>query len=218
MRFETGKNSESFASNEAAEVQRRHESYITTYFQWLGSQSSPSREARQITVIARSPASPVITAMQAHGEELCSRQITLRVMFSDVDPEPALRSAWKIISALSRDDEHGDLVRWNCAANILEAHEQMILGGHMCWTGDAMRRIPGKRDAFDLFETDAPDIRRLGVQSFHAMWRLAQPVPMWLLREAKKTRPNATFAGPDTRALETLSFFRKLEGPDNICH
>ncbi|GBE42611.1 MAG TPA: hypothetical protein ENH05_02085 [Rhizobiales bacterium] len=218
MRFNTRNQPESFTSNDDAEAQRRHESYLTDYFQWLDTRSPPAPEARQVTVTARSPLSPVLTAMQALGEELRSRQITLRVVFCDVDPERALHSIWKTISALSEGSEHGDLVRWNAASGMLEAHEQMILGRRMCWTGDAMRRMPGRRDGFDLFETDAPDICRLGVQSFCAMWRLAQPVPMWLLREAKKVRPNATFAGPDTRALATLSFFRKLERPDNNCH
>ncbi len=81
-----------------------------------------------------------------------------------------------------------------------------------------MRREPGKRDAFDMFVTDIPQICRLGVHSFSAMWRLAQPVPKWLLREAKDTRPNATFAGPDQRAFATLSFFRQFEKSGNHCH
>lgn len=218
MRFNTQKQPESFTSNEDVVARQRHESYLANYFQWLDTESPRDREARQVTVLSRSPLSPVITAMQALGEELRSRQITLRVVFSDVDPEPALRCAWKTISALSQDCEHGDLIRWNSASSILEAHEQMILGQRMCWTGDAMRRRPGKRDGFDLFETDDPNICRLGVHSFCAMWRLAQPVPMWLLREPKKTRPKAKFSGADHRALATLSFFRKLESPDNICH
>ena len=198
--------------------QSQHEPYFRKYFQWLDAECPASQEARQVTVIARSPLSPVILALQGLTEELRLRQIKTRVVFSDVDPERALRSAWKVISELSEGCEHSDLIRWNSSRGVLEAHEQMVLGQQMCWTGDAMRREPGKRNAFDLFETDTPHICRLGIQSFSAMWRLAQPVPKWMLREAKDTRPNATFAGSDQRALVTLSFFRQLEKSGNLCH
>ena len=194
-------------------------SYFEEYFQWLDKERPDGREARQFTVIARSPQSPVILTLQSLMQELRSRQIRLQVVFCDIEPERALRSAWNAISDLSEQGrEHGDLIRWNSSQAVLEAHEQMVLGARMCWTGDAMRREPGKRDAFDLFETNAPQICRLGVQSFSAMWRLAQPVPKWLLRESRDTRPSATFAGPDQRALAMLSFFRHFEKSGNHCH
>ena len=88
----------------------------------------------------------------------------------------------------------------------------------MCWLGDAMRREPGRCDGFDLFDMDAPHTCRLGVLSFAALWKFAKPVPNWVLREASERRPNATFAGPDPRALATLSFFRQLEKSDNPSH
>lgn len=198
--------------------QSRHESYFRQYFQWLDEEQPDNLTALQVTIIARSPLSPVIQTLSSVADELSARQISVQVVFSDVDPEKALRSAWNVIAELSQAREHGDLVRWANAAGVLEAHEQMILGQHMCWLGDAMRREPGRRDGFDMFDTDAPQTVRLGIQSFAAMWKFATPVPKWLLREACDRRPNATFAGPDQRALATLSFFRQLQKSDPYCH
>ncbi len=196
----------------------KHESYFKEYFQWLDSERPAGRDARRITVIARSPGSPVIATLQTMLQELRSRQIRPQVLFSDIEPERALLCTWNVISALSQGCEHGELIRWNSSHAVLEAHEQMVLGQRMCWTGDAMRREPGKCDGFDMFVTDIPQICRLGVHSFSAMWRRARPVPKWLLREANDTRPNASFAGPGQRALAALSFFRKFEKSGNICH
>jgi len=198
--------------------QNRHDSYFKQYFQWLDEEQPTDLTARQVTIIARSPQSPVIQALTTVADDFSSRNIAVQVVFSDVDPENALRDAWAVISELSKDSEHGDLVRWANSPGVLEAHEQMILGQHMCWLGDAMRREPGRRDGFDLFDTDAPHTCRLGIQSFAAMWKFASPVPKWLLREVSDRRPNATFAGPDQRTLATLSFFRQLEKSDTLCH
>jgi hypothetical protein len=198
--------------------QSRHGPYFRQYFQWLDEEQPTDLTARQVTIIARSPLSPVIQTLSSVADELSTRQIAVQVVFSDVDPENALRDAWTVISDLSKNSEHGDLIRWANSPGVLEAHEQMILGQHMCWLGDAMRREPGRRDGFDMFDTDAPHTCRLGIQSFAAMWKFATPVPKWLLREVSDRRPNATFAGPDQRALATLSFFRSLQKSDTLRH
>ncbi len=198
--------------------QNRHESYFKQYFQWLDEEQPADLTARQVTIIARSPSSPVMQALTSAADDLSNRSISIQVVFSDVDPEKALRDAWSVLSELSKNSEHGDLVRWANAPGVLEAHEQMILGQNMCWLGDAMRREPGRRDGFDLFETDAPRTCRIGIQSFAAMWKFAKPVPKWLLQDSGDRRPNATYAGPDHRALATLSFFRQLEKADTLCH
>ncbi len=196
----------------------RHESYFIQYFQWLDDEQPADLTARQVTIIARSPSSPVIQALTSMADDLLTRKIAVQVVFADVDPEKELRDVWSVISELSKKSEHGHLVRWANQPGVLEAHEQMMLGQNMCWLGDAMRREPGRRDGFDLFDTDAPHTCRIGIQSFAAMWKFAKPVPKWLLREASERRPNATFAGPDHRALATLSFFRQLEKSDTLCH
>jgi hypothetical protein len=216
MRF----NSASDQGRIPAEIlsQNRHESYFQTYFQWLDSTQPDDPSARQVTIVARSPASPVIQAMRAVAAEFAARQVTVQSIFSDVDPEKALILAWEVISDLSQGREHSDLIRWARAPGILEAHEQMVLGSSMCWLGDAMRREPGRRDGFDLFDTDAPEKCSLGAQSFAAIWNFATPIPKWMLRRAEKRHSSASFAGPDPRALATLSFFRQLEKPDTVCH
>lgn len=198
--------------------QNKHESYFRAYFEWLDESGPEDPAARQVMIIARSPASPVIQAMRVVSDDLAARQIAVQAVFSDVDPERALQMAWEVISELSEGREHSDLIKWASSPGILEAHEQMILGGQMCWLGDAMRREPGRRDGFDLFDTDAPQNCRLAIQSFAAMWDFATPVPKWMLREAAERRSSASMAGPDPRALATLSFFRQLDKPDTLYH
>lgn len=198
--------------------QNRHETYFRTYFEWLDAEQPDDPSARQVTIIARSPASPVIQAMRAVADDLSARQTAVRTVFSDVDPERALHMAWEVISELSQGRDHTELMKWASSPGILEAHEQMILGGKMCWLGDAMRREPGRCDGFDLFDTDAPHKCSLGVQSFAAMWNFATPVPKWMLREAEQRRSSASYTGPGPRRLATLSFFRQLEKPGTVCH
>ncbi len=193
-------------------------SYFQRYVAWLDETRPNSHAARVISIIARSPVSPVMLAMQAAAEDLRTRQVQVRTILSDVDPENALRSSWQAISMLAPKQEYADLVRWANAPAILEAHEQLILGEHMCWLGDAMRREPGRRDGFDIFEADAPRTCGLALKSYAAMWQHAQPVPKWLLCDIGDDRQGASSAGPDARALATLSFFRQLNKPGTLFH
>ena len=198
--------------------QNRHESYFRTYIQWLDDTAPEDTAARQVMIIARSPQSPVIQAMRAVADELTARQIAVQAVFSDVDPERALQLDWETMSELGEGREHSELIKWASAPGILEAHEQLILGAKMCWLGDAMRREPGRRDGFDLFETDAPHKCDLAVKGFEAMWNFATDIPKWMLREAEQRRSTASHAGPDPKALATLSFFRQLDKPDTLYH
>ena len=198
--------------------QNRHESYLRTYLKWLDKVSPDDPAARRIMVIARSPESPVICAIQAKATDLSARQVAVQAIFSDVDPERALRLAWETIGELSEGRAHCDLVKWASSPGILEAHEQLILGREMCWLGDAMRREPGRRDGFDIFETDAAQKCAIAIKSFDALWRFASDVPGWMLREPEQRRSSGSLAGPDPRALATLSFFRQLDKPDTLFH
>ena len=198
--------------------QSRQHSYFEQYIAWLDEARPKSEAARIVSITARSPASPVMLAMQASADDLRSRDVIVRAVLSDVDPEKALRSAWQVMSMLAPDHEHTDLIRWANAPAILEAHEQLILGDRMCWLGDAMRREPGRRDAFDIFEADAKRTCTLAAKSYSAMWQHARPVAKWLLRESGDAKQGASFAGPDPRAFATLSFFRQLGKPDTLCH
>jgi len=198
--------------------QNRHESYFQTYVQWLDETAPADPSARQVMIIARSPQSPVVQAMRAMADELSERKVAVRAVFSDVDPERALQLAWETISDLGEGREHSDLVKWASAPGILEAHEQLILGAKMCWLGDAMRREPGRRDGFDLFDTEAPQKCDLAIKGFEAMWNFATDIPKWMLREAEQRRSSASLSGPDPKALATLSFFRQLDKPDTMYH
>ena len=84
--------------------------------------------------------------------------------------------------------------------------------------GDAMRREPGRRDGFDVFETENTRTCLLAVKNFAAIWNFATDIPKWMLREAEQRRSSASHAGPDPRSLATLSFFRQLDKPDTLYH
>lgn len=196
----------------------RQNFYFQRYVEWLDEAGPNSQEARLVSIIARSPVSPVMLAMQATADDLRSRNVEVRVVFTDVDPEKALRSTWQAMTMLAPDREHTDLIRWANAPAILEAHEQMVMGDRMCWLGDAMRREPGRRDAFDIFEADAQRTCSLALKSYARMWEHARPVPKWLLRDSGGQKQGASFAGPEPKALATLSFFRQLQKPDTLCH
>ena len=201
-----------------AQFQSNQSTYFQRYIEWLDKNQPVAPAVRSISIVARSPASPIMLAMQAAATDLQNQHVSVRVVLSDVDPEKALRSAWRSISMLAPDQKHVDLVRWANSPAILEAHEQVIMGEHMCWLGDAMRREPGRRDAFDIFEADAPKTCLLGLKSYSRMWQHARPVPKWLLQDTNDHQQGASYAGPDPRALATLSFFRQLEKPDTLCH
>lgn len=60
--------------------------------------------------------------------------------------------------------------RWVKNQSLLDAHEQIVLGTTMCWSGDAMKRRPSQREGFELFEDSSPAMARLGRLAFEAMW------------------------------------------------
>lgn len=198
--------------------QNSHEAYFAEYLKWIDDKAPLDPAERQVTIIARSPASPVIMALVAMSDELKSRDVAVRVVFSDIDPERSLHAAWNCVSVLSEGREHSDILRWASQHGILEAHEQVVYGKGMNWLGDAMRREPGRRDGFDIFESGVPEKCVLAEKSFTALWNFATALPSWMLRDAKERRSSASFAGPDHRALATLSFFRQLEKPDTLTH
>ncbi len=80
----------------------RHESYFRQYFQWLDDNNPSDLTARQVTIIARSPLSPVIQALTSVADDLSARHIAVQVVFSDVDPEIALRATWDVIAKSQR--------------------------------------------------------------------------------------------------------------------
>ena len=196
----------------------RHERYFSQYIQWLDEERDGAAASRHVTIIARSPQSGVVRALLSSADELKNRGISVRAIFGDLEPNDLLRQTCDTLQALSKDIEIGDLVRWAKSASLMDAHEQLILGQRMCWSGDSMRRQPGNRIGLDLFEPAAPHTCRLGILAFEAIWGISDPIPSSHLRTNGSGKPLASFASPSDDQLSVFAFFRKLESSTLVRH
>ncbi len=130
-----------------------------------------------LTMILRSAASDPAMALIGVKGALQRAGLSARVILARLDPEYDLRQLVASLSELSPQTPAPELVRWARNPRLLEAHEQVIFGETMCWTGDAMRRDADRRNALALFEEDSQDKARLGRLAFAAMWAASSPVP-----------------------------------------
>ena len=125
-----------------------------------------------VTLVARSAESPVAKALVSLGTELASRNMTVRAIFCQLEPEKTA-AGWSIAGpciAFARD------LRWAGNPRLADAHEQMVLGSTTCWTGDCMRRDPARRDAYESYVTsDAQTTHPLRV-SFERLWAASAPL------------------------------------------
>ncbi len=119
------------------------------------------------TVIARSAKSPVAQALRANAARLAAANISIRAIFCEAGPSAADSKAPFGLSGECR------IVR---DARLLAAHEQLVLAPDRAWIGDCMRREPSKRDTYERFSTDAPDVAALASRSFERLWRAAVPM------------------------------------------
>ena len=125
-----------------------------------------------VTLVARSAESPVAKALVSMGTELASRNMTVRAIFCQLEPEKTA-AGWSIAGpdiAFARD------LRWAGNPRLADAHEQMVLGSTTCWAGDCMRRDPARRDAYESYVTsDAHTANTLRV-SFDRLWAASTPL------------------------------------------
>ncbi|MGI9381955.1 MAG: hypothetical protein ACR2PO_02280 [Methyloligellaceae bacterium] len=192
---------------------RRHDRIFRQFLEQVDAATWLHRTDRCITILARSPASPVVHAFVRRTEDLKLRNIGARIILARLEPESHLHDMTTALSTLIDDDDVGEFVRWASNSCILDAHEQLILGSTMCWSGDTMRREPGKRDSLDLFERDAPGTVRLGVLAFDAIWSAAVQVPASRLSPGTTAKPVAALARQSGGALPKPQFLLGSGGP-----
>lgn len=135
---------------------------------------------RHGTLIARSPASPVARALMAVANELNSLHISLEVAFARLEPTEPM-AEWAALSQTAPGRHPAVILRWAARPPLLEAHEQLVLGLNMSWTGDCMRREPETRDAYELYDTFHQEAAARSTQSFRALWNACQPMPASVL-------------------------------------
>jgi len=188
-----------------------HNKIFERYLEWLDEQPDARHDDRNISIIARSPKSPVVRALIDCADELKARGVAVKAIISHAQPSQALRELTQTLVTLNGARQTGELARWANKSCLLDAHEQLILGGSMCWSGDVMRREPGKCDGLDLFETDAPQTARLGVLAFDAIWEVCDALPLAAVRGMLTARPNASSTHPNDEALAAFSFLNRID-------
>lgn len=129
-------------------------------------------QPREITVVARSAESPVARTIVASGAEIAARDIVVRAIFAQLEPEKT-NVGWSVAGpevAFRRE------LRWARNPRLADAHEQLVLDGETCWVGDCMRRDPVRRDAFEHFiNGDAMTSATLAL-SFKRLWQASEPL------------------------------------------
>jgi hypothetical protein len=131
--------------------------------------SQPERQA--ILVIARSGQSPVVRSLAALVHEIAAAGARVRIVLLKPDAH-GLPEA--LIGACARglDCE----VRRAGNPRLIEAHEQLVVGARICWTGDSMRRDPAICDAYESFVEDCPEIAAAAAAMFERLWTDGMPM------------------------------------------
>jgi len=161
--------------------ERKLKEFITLHLERLRSSDAHDLTERTMTVLARSPESPVAkSVMEAFGV-LTQEGIGVRCVFTRLDP-PELLAGWLTPA--------GAALRWVKHPKLLDAHEQMVIGTSSSWIGDCMRREPAKRDAFEQFHLSDPGAAKRASYAFRQIWSLAEPLPI--------ARVKAALRGKDT--------------------
>lgn len=142
-----------------------------------------------LTMILRSPSSDPAKALIGLKGAIQRAGLGAKVILARLDPDDELRQLFAALSELAPKLCASDLIRWARNPRLLEAHEQVIYGGTMSWSGDAMRRDADRRNALTLFEEDSADKARLGRLAFAALWAASSPVPERHLTGSLSTRP-----------------------------
>jgi hypothetical protein len=154
----------------------RHVQNIARFIE-LADPGHHSADRRLITLIARSAASDAAQALIGMKDELLQAGLKVKAIVARLEPEAELKQLFVCLSDLDPASPSRELIRWARNPRLLDAHEQVTYGERMCWSGDAMRRDAGKRNALALFADAAPDVARLGRLAFEALWGASTVVP-----------------------------------------
>jgi hypothetical protein len=158
------------------EIDDQFDAFIELYFNYIMDKPTGLKHQFQLTLIARSPESPVAQAICRYASEFRQVNALLRTIFGYLTPAEAI-SNWLDPSSDLYSICPQTSIRWSKNPSLLDAHEQLILGQSMCWSGGSMRQSADRRDVMDLFEDDCPGTAKLGQLAFEAMWAASQAIP-----------------------------------------
>jgi hypothetical protein len=129
---------------------------------------------REVLIIARSAQSPVVKSTAALAREIAAAGCSVRILLARNDrPVPADALSDALIAASGA--ALGAEVRRARNPRLVEAHEQLVLARHACWTGDTMRRDPATCDAYESFVEDCPELAATAAATFERLWADAEP-------------------------------------------
>ncbi len=171
-----------------------------------------------LTMILRSPAADPLKALIGMKGALQRKGAHAKVILAKLDPEDDLRQLFTSLTELTPEAQAHDLIRWARNPRLLEAHEQVTYGESLCWSGDAMRRDPDRRNALDLFYEEAPDTVRIGRLGFQALWEASSPIPMRRLLGSTVQRPSGAFEQAPDPTLAASAFRDGMQGWPLIRH
>lgn len=165
-----------------------------------------------LTMILRSAESDPAKALVGMKGALQHSGLRAKVILARLEPENDLRQLFSSLSELGPQQPSHELIRWARNPRLLEAHEQVIYGEALCWSGDAMRRDADKRNALALFEEEAPDAARLGRLAFAAIWAQSSPVPERRLMGPASARPSAAYEQASDSEVDIPALRPSLQG------
>ena len=157
---------------------RRFDDFLASYLSSIKDAGEAGDDEKSaITLVARSPESHVAQAVKRHGEALARSGCELKVIFSSFDPVDSFMSFIDNISQIAAGGDIQGAVLWVRNSSLLEAHEQLVLGRHMVWTGDAMRRSGDIRFGLDMFAENDCSTTRQAIDNFHGLWKMCEMAP-----------------------------------------
>jgi hypothetical protein len=152
------------------ETKEERESLIKSLI--LGSlDESTEGRVDAIALLARSPSSPVVSALLALSDELAERRVGASIVLAG-----GILAAEDETWSLSFSGKFVHEIRLTANPRVLDGHEQLIIGDRSVWFGDCMRRDPDKRDAYSAFHRDDPIVARRSRFTFARLWLGAQSI------------------------------------------
>ena len=184
--------------------------FIKTYIQSSDKSLSATLSSFQIELIAASPESELAKAVVRNSDELVSRELKVRAIFGYVEPSDAL-GRWLNYGSVLAESQWIEEIKWARKPELLDAHEQIILGHSMSWSGDALRRHSQAPYCLDIFEYDCEIKVRMGRLAFGSLWNACSPIPSSLRRkfQAIKSRKNETYQSESKEEFRTKLYSRK---------
>jgi hypothetical protein len=195
----------------------RHALMLSTFIN-SGRNALLSPELRTLTLVLRSASSDPALALLSMKDELLGVRIRAKAIVAKLEPEDGMRQFFSALSELSPNEPANELIRWAKNPRLADAHEQVTCGNSLCWSGDAIRRDAGKRNALALFDEHSPDAIRRTTRAFAALWNASTRVPPARLSSAAMGRPSGSYETLNEASVVPSALRAALQGWPLVRH